>query len=331
MRRLAFGLLVALVLVWPLTARADTADPVDKAVAAFHAGNPVYVDPAAEMAGRVSAKDAAAMRQRIKTGGQAMFVAVLPRSVVADANGDPSRLPALLHQRSQYRGTFAVLVGGSFRAASTDLRRGQARAMAEAAFEAKKGDGPAAVLKTFVDDVENAEPAGAKGSSGAPLAVVAVVLLVALGVLVFAVRRRRDGAGPAERLKRSVRRDLDEVTAAALALQPAAVQRADAGSELAAALTRCQAAALAVDRAGTVEDVGRVARVVAEARYALDRTRAVLDGRTPPLPPPDLSAPGAHGEPPVTAEDGTPCYVGSSAGWYGAGWFTAATVEVAPR
>jgi hypothetical protein len=331
MRRLACGLLVALVVGWPLTARADTADPVDKAVAAFHAGNPVYLDPGAELAGRVSAKDGAAMRKRIKTGGRAVFVAVLPASAVADANGDPSGLPALLHQRSQYRGTFAVLAGGSFRAASTDLRRGQAKELADAAFEAKKGDGPAAVLKKFVDDVENAEPAGAKGSSGAPLAVVAVVLFLAVGVLVFAVRRRRDGAGPVERLKRSVRRDLEEVTAAAVGLQPAAVQRADAGSELAAALTRCQAASMAVDQAAAVEDVGRVARVVAEARYALDRTRAVLDGRTPPLPPPDLSAPGAHGEPPVTAEDGTPCYVGSSAGWYGPGWFTAPTVQVAPR
>ena len=65
----------------------------------------------------------------------------------------------------------------------------------------------------------------------------------------------------------------------------------------------------------------RVARVVAEARYSMDRARAIVEGRRRPAPPEDLQRPGVHGEPAVTLNaDRQPAYVGYPGGFAG-GWF----------
>ena len=67
----------------------------------------------------------------------------------------------------------------------------------------------------------------------------------------------------------------------------------------------------------------RVQRVVDEGRYAMSRARAILDGREPPAPPPELQQPGRHDEPPLGVDArGEPAYVGYGGGFYGGGgWF----------
>ena len=60
---------------------------------------------------------------------------------------------------------------------------------------------------------------------------------------------------------------------------------------------------------------------MAEARYSMDRARAIIDGREPPAPPEELRQPGRHGEPAVTIdEQRQPAYVGYPGGYSG-GWF----------
>jgi hypothetical protein len=62
---------------------------------------------------------------------------------------------------------------------------------------------------------------------------------------------------------------------------------------------------------------------VAEARYAMARSKALMAGREPPPPPEDLRRQGRHDEPPVALDDrGAPVYAGGQP-FYGGGWFGA--------
>jgi hypothetical protein len=179
---------LALVAV-PAPAGGQTNSPVDQAVAAFRRGDSVFIHPAAELAGRVSAADSAVMSRRIRDGDKVVFVAVLPRSVLAETGGKVNEVPELLHRRLGFAGTYAVLVGASFRAGSTDLPDAEATRLADRAYASKSARGPGPVLRAFVESVESRP----RSSSPAWLAVlvVALVLLAVGGVLVLARLARR--------------------------------------------------------------------------------------------------------------------------------------------
>jgi hypothetical protein len=84
-----------------------------------------------------------------------------------------------------------------------------------------------------------------------------------------------------------------------------------ARSDFDALVNRYLEAQAAVDYADQPVDLGRVGRVVAEARYSMDRARAIIEGREPPAPPDELQRPGQHGEPAVRLDDDRqPAYVG---------------------
>jgi len=325
MRRLALALVLLVALAAPAApARAQTDDPVDRAVAAFHGGDPVYIDPGAELASAVSAKDAAGLRKRIKDGKRSVFVAVLPASAIREAGGDAAAVPALLHRRSGYAGTFAVVAGSSFRAASTDFPGAKAKALADAAFAAKREAGPAAVLAAFVSSVE-----GSGGGSGRAGWIALAIVLLALVVGFLTWTRRRDAdveRRTVESVRRTLKTDLAALAGDVRGVQAAVGTRPEAGPELAAALTRLQYAAGLVDRVQAPADLGRLCRVAAEAQYALARTRAVLERRDPPPPPADLAEPGPHGEPAVGMAGGVPVYAGGGGDWYVAPWFAGAAV-----
>jgi len=171
--------------------------------------DPVYVDSGAERA--ITAAAADDLRARVRGAGTPIFVAVLPSSALAEAGGNPNQLAAQLAKQVGRSGTYAVIVGDSFRAGSDVLPTGTPAVLASAAL-AKQGDGTAAVLAAFVDSVK-AQPARNSGSGpssgngntsaatpakssdsggvGSGTIVLLALLVAGGGGLFFWVRKRR--------------------------------------------------------------------------------------------------------------------------------------------
>ena len=197
-----------------------TADVVDEVAAALRA-DAVFVDPNAERA--LSPSEADELRSAIVEAGTPLFIAVIPQSALTATSGDPGLLTEQIAEATGLDGTYAVLVGDSFRAGSTELPAGRAGQLATTAFQAHRDEGPAAVLLDFVDRIggETSSPASNGSSSNGSQAGgsqtgstsesddsdgigVGTVLLVggAAGVGVWAWRRgRRRKAELAERAR----------------------------------------------------------------------------------------------------------------------------------
>jgi hypothetical protein len=202
--RLLKLLLVPLALLPLLGAGGD--DSVPAAAEALRR-DPVFIDAGAERA--LTQADAERLRDEIRSSGTPVFVAVLPSSA-----GDADDVVRRLLQETGLSGTYAVIVGDQFRAASTELS--DADELATAAFQAASAAGPAAVLLRFVDDVAAASaggslppgPADTGGSrdddgGGADVpAAVPIALLAAggAGLFVWSRRRRRREAENRARL-----------------------------------------------------------------------------------------------------------------------------------
>src|SRR4051794_8696079 len=120
--------------------------------------DPVYVDSSAELADAV---DADKLREKIRGSGAApMFVAVLPASA-----GAPAEVLEQLHQAVGTRGTYAVLVGRSFRAGSDRYAAG-----ADATAARQESDTPEETLEAFIARVGDRQagrsPSGSGSGSG---------------------------------------------------------------------------------------------------------------------------------------------------------------------
>jgi hypothetical protein len=137
--------------------------------------------------------------------------------------------------------------------------------------------------------------------------------------------RRRNRRLEEERAERAahlelLRAELSIVADDVLRLEDDVVLHPDARDDYEAAVERHRIAAAALDSSEPVDPV-RVERVVAEARYAMSRARAIIDGRQPPAPPDELRQPGRHQEPPLDVdEQGVPVYAGGQP-FYGGGWY----------
>jgi hypothetical protein len=337
---LIFGVL--LMAASPVGAQTETA-VLDRAATSLRR-DPVYVDDRAERTIDASAADR--LRRRIRDGDQPVFLAVLPSSAVAEA-GNVNRLPEVLAGRVNLAGTYGVIAGGSFRAGSTSLPPGRATSAATAAFQAHSGEGTEAVLADFVERVASvrasappggetgdgtggeSEGAGDGGGGGSSGSVLPLLLLLGAGGagLYFwqrGKRRREDAELEAEVTKdRSIlRAELSVLADDVLALEPQIALHPDARADYEAAASRYRVAQAALEEADDRIDLIRVERVIAEGRYAMDRARAIVDGRPPPPPPTDLTRRGRHDEPPVDVDDdGRPQYVGYGSPFYGGGWF----------
>jgi len=226
------------------------------------------------------------------------------------------------------------VVGDSFRAGSSELPAGRAGELAAASLAAN-GDNTLVVLSDFVDRVSEAATSDASaGSGGSPDNggddagnVLFPAVLVALGGWWFWRRTRRRRAEAVERARATeadrqmLKAELAVLTDDVLRLEPEVQLHPEAQSDFDAAFNRYRAAQAALDYADEPVDLVRLARVVAEARYSMDRVRAMLDGREPPPPPPELGRVGPHGEPAVTLDEHRqPAYVGYPGGFQG-GWF----------
>jgi len=170
---------LALVLVF-VPAVAAAQDAVSAAARGLSSGH-VYVDPAAELAGRVDAEE---LRSRI--GADPIWIAVLP-----DSAGEPVAVARELRSQVGREGAYGVIVGTHFRAGpGQDVARAANAAIAE-----HRGD----VQGTLEDFVDRVKPGGSGSGSGSGSGgggvglgalVVPLVLLVGGGALLISSRRR---------------------------------------------------------------------------------------------------------------------------------------------
>jgi hypothetical protein len=332
LRRILLVPLLVVALV-PLAGAGQDTDPVTAAAESLPR-DPVYVDPSAERA--LTDDEADRLRDEIRASGTPVFVAVLPESA-GDAEDVVRRLP----EETQLSGTYAAVVGDGFRATSTDLAN--ADELATASFQAASGEGAAAVLLEFVDRTAaasgGASPSpgggvtatpdgdgrGEDGDGGSSLVPLALLGAGGVGVAVWGRRRRR--RAEAEQRARVTadaqltRAELHVLADDVLRLEPEVELHPEARDDYEAAVERHRVASGALDYADEPIDLVRVDRVVAEARYAMARAKALVAGREPPPPPDDLRRPGAHQEPPLDVDDqGVPVYAGGMP-FYGGGWF----------
>jgi len=131
--------------------------------------------------------------------------------------------------------------------------------------------------------------------------------------------RREEPANP-----QMTRAELSVLADDVLRLEPQIALHPEAREDFDAATHRYRVAQAAIEHAQSSDDLIRVRRVVDEATWSMSRARAVIEGRPPPAPPPQLQRPGPRGEPAVGLDDrDAPTYVGSPApfrsGWFGGG------------
>lgn len=336
MRRILFPVVLALLLALaaPASGQVSTLDAAAQALRS----NPVYVDSAAERARDVSADR---LRDRIRGGDSPIFIAVLPAAAAQETGGEPGLLPSTLGRRVGLRGTYAVLAGNSFRAASNVLPAGRAEALATAAFQSRTGDDPSAVLESFIDRVNQAQTGSAGAGSGqrdrgnnddggGGNGGGGLLLLLALGgggLFLWSRSRRRQERQEEhkefEADRQMLQAELSVLGSDVLELEPQVTMHPDARADYDAGVTRYRSAQAAMEYADDQVDLVRVERVIDEGRYAMARARARIEGREPPPPPEKLTRPGRHDEPALEVDErGTPVYVGyGGMPWYGGGWF----------
>jgi hypothetical protein len=287
-RRWLGPILAALLLVLLAAAPASAASAAQVADALRQ--SPVYVDPAAEVD---ISKDQ--VRDRVEGAGTPIFVAVLPTSARQEFGGDPRQLATAIANGVDRDGTFMVISGRHFEAASSALGRDRVTNLANQAFDDHPNDPEAAVLQ-WVDEVSAAvkgEPAaqsGGGGGIGIGTIAVLVALVVGGGALVLGSRRRRRER-EAER-----RRQLEEVKGVAnedLVALANDIQTLDIDTSMpdadpeavrhyTEAVDQYQKAAAALDRARRVEDLGPMSAALEAGRYSMSAAKAILEGRPVP-------------------------------------------------
>jgi hypothetical protein len=286
MRHRLFAALALLVFAAPAAASqiSDTVQALGTA--------PLYV--AQDAKPTLSQLDQRRVRDAIRSAhGGPIYIAVLPASATDETGGDATELVRQIGDGLHKPGTYAVVAGGQFRAASTELQAGQAGRLATDAFDARHNDGLATTLVDFVQRVGKAQASGGSGSGGGTsaggggmLAVLAIVLggggLFAFG---RARRRRREEKAQVEELKRIANEDLlalgDDVRAIDIDIEMPDVDP-KARDDLSTALDRYDRAEQALARARTPQDFAPISQALEEGRYAMESAKARLAGRQPP-------------------------------------------------
>ena len=99
-----------------------------------------------------------------------MYVAILPERVVSEAGGSVDGALDELQRRVGREGTYALVAGRRFRAGSTaGVPEGATAEAADAALQAHRGEGLAAILLDFTDrmgDVRAGREPGGDGNGG---------------------------------------------------------------------------------------------------------------------------------------------------------------------
>jgi hypothetical protein len=318
-----------------LVSSTTAAGPVLDTAATELQKDPVYVSPDAEKP--ISGSQADDLRRTIKDGSQALYIAVLPTAAEGEASGGLNGLPEALYNAVGLQGTYAVVTGNGFRAASNALPSGVAASLATNAFNDHKSEGAAGVLQAFAKEVESYDPATGKtsggssgGGGGGGIGVGTILLILgaaALGIFLLrnSSKRRKQELSVLHGDQEDLRASLSVLADDVMRLEPEVGLHPEARDDYEAGVARYKWALAAVDAIDSPDDVPRVRRGMAEAQYAMARARAIIQGNEPPAPPPELQQPGQYGEPPVVLDDEKkPQYAGYEehrGGWGGGGFF----------
>jgi hypothetical protein len=262
---------------------------IDRAAQALQ-NDPVYVDPAAEEA--IPPADAERIRQEISARRAGpMYVAILPAAAAREAGGSPEAVAEALERTLRRDGTYAVVVGHTFRAGSTNL--GGVAAAADEALAARGRNGVTATLLDFADRVgklragdDSGSGDGGNGPGGAGAIVLLGLAAVGGGALLVSRRRRREreDAEFAE-VKANARDDLvalgGDIRALDLDVEMPGVDPA-VREDYARAVDAYDRANTAWERSRHPDELEPVAAALEEGRYAMTSAKARMEGRVPP-------------------------------------------------
>jgi hypothetical protein len=246
---------------------------LDRAADAMRAEQ-VYVDP--EVAGFTPEIADALREQAEREAPDRVFVAVLP----ASAGESPEQVLGELRNRVDEPGAYAVLMDNRFRADGSQ----EAVDAANAAFEAHRDEGPPQVLRDFISRVGEGGDDGGGGSAGA---LILLGLAGAGGAALLVARRRKREREAAEfaEVKDNARDDLvalgDDIRALDLDVQMPGLPDATR-ADYERAVNAYDRADTAWKQANRPDDLRPVGEALEEGRWAMESTRARLEGREPP-------------------------------------------------
>ena len=260
---------------------------VDRAVAALNS-DPVYVDPAAELA--PSSADQDRLRRKIDLAGAGpVYIAILPTAAEREAGGSPDGVLQAIHDALGRKGTYAVVIGRHFRAGSDVLSQGVAGRLATEALDAHRDEGVTATLLDFVARVAAERSGGGNGGgsggqpSGGGGAVIGLLIAGAVAFLLFrAVRQRRRSQTELAEVKAAAHDDLIALADDVQKLEQPVEANVQAKKEYAEALDSYDKASGSYDRATQPRQLEAVTSALEEGRWHMSSAQALLDGRTPP-------------------------------------------------
>ena len=235
----------------------------------------------------------AQVRAAIGRAGDARLRGRAARSALDETGGDADEFVRRLGNAEQEPGTYAVVAGGKFRAASTRLKRGQAGDLATEAFDAHAKDGLASTLDGLRRPRREGRQrpgqrrrlvarAAAAAASRGPRAAGGGGGLFALSRRGAAGARRPPrsrscGASPTTTSSRSATRSARS-TSTSRCPAPTRAARDDLG----VALDRYDRAQRPEARRRGAQDFAPVSTALEEGRWAMESAKARLAGRTPP-------------------------------------------------
>ena len=277
--------------------------------------DPVYVAPDAER--ELDTREVSRLRSRISSEGAGpLYLAVLPASAANEAGGDASAALREVALSVREPGTYAALVGDSFRAGSTRgiLQRGEAGRLAEEALRSKRGEGTVAVLDEFVRRVGEARRDGAaggdrdRGGGGFPWLLLFLLGIPGVALLVSRRRRRQREKKELEEVKAFARDDLvalgEDIRALDLDVEMPGVDE-EARRHYGLAVDRYDRANQAWQTARRPEDLEEVASLLEEGRWAMVAAKARLENKPIPERRPPCFFDPRHG-PSVTEVEWAP-------------------------
>jgi hypothetical protein len=270
-----------LALVFAGSAAAHSALVISRAANALKQDT-VWVDPAAIPS--ITPAEADELRRGIREAGGGLAVAVMPADALHEARTAEDVLRELA-RRVGRSGTYVVVVGGQFRAASSaGPERARVPGLADEAFREHSDEGLGPTLIAFVDAVGGARGRGGDGGLGAgAVGLLAAGVAAAIGLLALGRRRRR--ADQLARVKEVAEEDLlalgDEIRALDLDVEMPNVDPR-AREDYGLALGAYERASGAFARARAPRDLEAVSSALEEGRFAMVSARARLEGREPP-------------------------------------------------
>jgi hypothetical protein len=156
----------------------------------------VYTAPDAER-GLNGSEERRLQRAIAAADGGPVYVAVVPAAAVGEAGGKVGALARQIGTSVRRPGTYVVVAGDQIGAASSVLRPGTARELADKTAAANSGGGPASVLEDFIRRLGEARRSGGRvgddrgGGGRGSLGLLAAIGTVVVAAVGLSRRRRR--------------------------------------------------------------------------------------------------------------------------------------------